>query len=389
MSRIVLCLLIALPLAGQELDPIRNVSGTTANPAFDPWIRSTSGVWTFFHGFDGHLTFLTQTGPEEQENTTFSTNWIGAGLHRPLGARGFILLRGRASFEPYTIDEEGYPQFFQYSERGDGAPLQDRMRPHDLFGEAAVQVGWRPSRGTLVHVYGALVGQPALGPPPAQLRASGIDFAEAPFAYDIQETTHDSGRVITAGFETERIAIEASVFHDAVTIGDHTGLPDGDIDSHSARVTFRPQERWSFQVSRGELGETIAQRTVTSASVSYTGGLVSTTALWTRREHESARAAETAYALEIALHASRSTFMGRAEWLDRPGGFPFPDLPIGLTTTRVTHYTAGYLYDFIAGSSYRFGAGVNIDYRTQTHDFEDVYGHKPQGIYTFLRIRTE
>jgi len=34
------------------------------------------------------------------------------------------------------------------------------------------------------------------------------------------------------------------------------------------------------------------------------------------------------------------------------------------------------------------GVGVNIDYRTKTRELEDVYGHKPQGIYTFVRIRS-
>jgi hypothetical protein len=381
-----LSLLLSTTAFAQGLDPMRNVSGTTANPGPSLWVASSPGGWTFFHGFDAHITYLSQTGPEEQENEVFSTNWLGAGVHRNLGNRAFILARGRVSLETTTIQEDGYPQFFQYVP-GE-ADSTDRMRASDLFGEAAVQVGFRPSQTTLISLYGAIVGQPALGAAPAQLRQSGVDFAEAPFAYDIQETYADSTSVVTAGFSTSWIALEASAFHDAATTGDHTELDTGDIDSHSARVTLMSPNAM-IQVSRGELGEDLAQRTVTSASFTYNASMIAATALWTRREFEEDMfAAETAYGLELALRGSRNTFMVRAEHVDRPSGFPFPNLPVGLTVEPATHFTGGYLFDFIAGGRYRAGVGVNIDYRTQTRELEEFYGHKPQGIYTFVRFRT-
>lgn len=389
-TRAVLALSLLLTTAAfsQGLDPLRNVSGTTANPGPSLWVTSDAGNWRFFHGFDAHVTYVSQTGPEEQENDVFSTNWLGAGVHRNVGDRAFILARGRISLEPYTIEENGYPQFFQYVP-GEGVNGIDRMRAQDLFGEAGVQFGYRPTQTTLLSVYGAIVGQPALGAPPAQLRQSGIDFAEAPFAYDLQESYADSTSVVTAGFSTNWIAFEASVFHDAQTTGDHTELDSGDIDSRSARVSLMAQNA-VLQVSRGELGDGLAQRTVTSASLSYAGSLVAATALWTRREHDpgTARAAETGYGLELALRGARNTFMVRVEHVDRPAGFPFPTPPIGVATQAATHYTGGYLFDFVAGGRYRAGVGVNIDYRTQTHDLEEFYGHKPQGIYTFVRFRT-
>ena len=160
------------------------------------------------------------------------------------------------------------------------------------------------------------------------------------------------------------------------------------MDSHSARVTLM-SERFALQVSRGELGEDDRARTITSASVSYGGPVAAITALWTQRQHEMARASETAYGLELALRGTRNTVMLRTEWLDRPAGFPFPTSPVGVEVERETHYTAGYIFDFISGGNYRAGIGVNIDYRTQTHDLEDVYGHKPQGIFTFVRLRSD
>lgn len=393
MVRAVLALALALTTSAfaQGLDPLRNVSGTTSNPGAESlWIRSepTAGGWTFFHGFDAHVTYVSETGPEEQRNEVFSTNWFGAGVHASLGERGFVLVRGRISLEPYTIPEdEGYPQILQYVSPEGGGPVTDRMRAHDLFGEAAVQVGWRPTQSTLLHVYGALVGDPALGTAPAALRATGVDFAEAPYSYDIQETFHDSTSVVTAGFATRWISIEGSVFHDAVTTGDHTEFDSGDIDSRSARVTLTPTQNVSLQISRGELGEDLAQRDVTSGSITYATQYVGATALWTRREHADAlRPAETAYGFELALRGSRNSFLGRAEWVDRPLGFP--EHPDTRATEQTTHFAVGYIFDFIANNRARAGVGVNIDYHTQSHELEDRYGHKPQSIYAFARFRT-
>jgi hypothetical protein len=393
MLRVAFALALSMSLLAQAQgpDPLRNVSGTTANPGGESlWVRSepNGSGWTFFHGFDAHVTYVSETGPEEQRNEIFSTNWFGAGVHRNLGSRGFILLRGRVSLEPYTLPEdEGYPQILQYVSPEAGGPGTDRMRAHDLFGEAAVHAGWRPTQSTLVHVYGALVGDPALGTAPYALRSTGVDFAEAPFSYDIQETFHDSTSVVTAGFATKWFGIEASAFHDAVTTGDHTEIADGDIDSQSARLTLTPSPNLSIQVSRGELGEDLAQRDISSASLTYGTQNVGATVLWTSREYaDDIRPEETAYGFELALRGTRHSFIGRAEWVDRPLGFPeHPDLA---ATEQTTHFAVGYLYDFIASNRYRAGVGVNIDYHTQSHELEDRYGHKPQSIYAFARFRT-
>ena len=385
--RVVFSLSLVLSVAAfAQVDPLRNLSGTTPATGKSPWIQSTNDIYTFFYGFDAHATYLSQTGPEEQENDVMSTNWFGAGIQYAFAQNAFVLARGRMSLEPYTIDDS-YPQFFQYVPEEN---LIDRMRPSDLFGEAAVQFGFRPTNATLLSLYGALVGQPALGAPPAQLRSSGVDFAEAPFTYEMTETTHDSTQVVTAGYSSRLFTIEYSVFHDAFTTGDHTELDtDGDIDSRSARVILTPTPNVAFQVSRGELGEDAAQRDITSASISYGGPLLALTALWTSREYpELDRESEMAWAIELALRGTRNTFLARAEHVDRPAGFPLIAVPAPTAPPEeATHYTAGYIFDFVS-SRYRMGIGVNVDYRTKTHDLEEIYGHKPQGIYAFFRIRS-
>ena len=383
----IVLLFFAIPALAQvdpQFDPLRNVSGTTPNPASVPWVTSGSGAWTFFHGFNAHVTYVSETGPDVQRNEVFSTNWLTIGAQRTFG-RGFVLVRGRASAEPFTVPkDDGYPQMLQFVSAESGGPIVDRMRPHDLIGEAAVQVGFRPSASTLVSLYAGLVGDPAFGAAPFELRASGSDLAEAPFAYDVQEPTHDSTSVVTLGFASRFLTVEGSMFHDAVTFGDHTEIDNGDIDSNSARVTLTPTQNLAIQFSRATLGEDAAERKVSSASLTYGSDRTAATALWTRRERDNAPT-ETAYGFEVAFRAMRNTVTARAEWVDRPSGFP--DAITSATTEQTTHFAIGYIFDFIAAQRLRAGAGVNIDYHTQSHELPDRYGHKPQAIYAFIRIK--
>ena len=392
MMRSVLAFLLTLTAAAsfaQGIDPLRNVSGTTSNPGeVQPWVTSGAGGWTFFHGLTAHVTQVSESGPNEPRREVFSTNWIAAGLHRNFGERGFALIRGRVSLEPYTItDNDGYPQLLQYVPEQEGGPLVGRMRPHDLIGEAAVHVGWRPTSSTLLHLYGGLVGDPAMGPAPFELRSSGADLPEAPFAYELQEPFHDSTSVVTAGFASRWISVDASVFHDAVTFGDHTEIDSGDIDSNSVRVTLTPVKNFAVQVSRGKLAEdTEREREVTSASVSYGNENVAVTALWTRRSQDAFAEDATAYGFELALRGGRNTFTGRAEWVDRP--FGFPATIDSVTLEQTTHFAVGYIFDFINSPAFRVGAGVTADYHTQSHDLPPEYAHKPQAVFAFVRVRS-
>jgi hypothetical protein len=104
-----------------------------------------------------------------------------------------------------------------------------------------------------------------------------------------------------------------------------------------------------------------------------------------RGERETAEGDElSAGTVESKIMVGNNTFMARIEAVDRPVGFlANPEVE------RTTHFTVGYLYDFFRRRGYRGGAGMNFDYHTQTHDLEHRYGHKPQAIYLFARIRTD
>lgn len=379
-------LLVTAPLLAQSSDDIvfqrtfllRNVSGTSFNAGDTPWHPHivTRGAWTAAWAGAAFATYGSETGPKELPNEVFSTNWFSAGVQRNLGSRGLVMFRGRVSAEPYTIKEAGYPQLLQFVSAENGGPLLDRMRANDFLQEAAVDLGLRLTTASFVHVYVAPVGDPAFGAVPYELRSSSEEFAEAPFAYDIQETTHDSTRVVTAGFGSRWLTLEGSIFHDAVTTGRHTTLDDGDIDSQSARLVISPFKALAIQVSRAELGD--AKRQVDSASLTIGSNSGALSAIYTKRDRQL-----TAGGLEGTIRIARSTLSARVESVDRPRGF------LGRTDIwRTTHLTVGYIFDIIQ-SAYRIGLGANVDYQTQYRDLPARYGHKPQTLYAFVRFRTE
>ena len=386
MKKAVLIFLLAAPLAAQTSDQIsfqntfllRNISGTAFNPGQAPHHANlfTRGAWRAFITGTAFATFSAETGPEEQRNEVFSTNWIAAGAQRSLGSRGLVLFRGRVSLEPMTIPEEGYPQMLQFVTAEGGGPLLDSMRPHDLVGELAADVALRLTTASFVHLYVAPVGDPALGAVPFAQRSSSEEFAEAAFNYDVQELTHDSTSVVTAGFGSRFITVEASVFHDAVTTERHTTIDNGDIDSRSARLVLTPTRNLVLQVSRGELGDD--EREITTASISYGSTYFLGTILWTQRQELDA------LSVDATIRAKRNTFSARVESVERPIGFlGEPEIE------PTTHFTVGYIFDFLRGRGYRAGVGVNVDYHTQSHEVPARYGHKPQGLYAFIRLRTD
>jgi hypothetical protein len=318
-------------------------------------------ITAFITFFDGAIfgTYVTETGPQRPEHRAFSTNWFVIGVEHDVGARGSILGRARFTLEPLTIPREGYPQLLQAVSQRSGGPLVDHMRAHDLVEEIAVGLEWRP-----IQLYLAPVGEPPLGAEPFAQRPSSIDFAEAPFAYDVQESFHVATRVASIALTSRFADLEYGVFHASQSTGRHTNIDDGKIDSRSARLTIAPQSKLSAQVSAGRL--TDAKRKVSSASVSYNGPMFATSAVWTKNDNL------TAYGLETTIRLGAGTVVARAE-----------------NIRKRTHTTVGYIFDVLHTRKQRAGIGVNVDYHGNTRSLEPVYGHKPQTIFMFVRWRTE
>ncbi|HKO58385.1 MAG TPA: hypothetical protein VJ276_21145 [Thermoanaerobaculia bacterium] len=391
MKALFVLLIASSPLAAQTSDVIsfqrtfllRNVSGTAFNPGDAPHhpILWTRGAWTTFVEGSAAVAQVSETGPADPQSGTFSVNWIGAGAQRTLGRRGLVLVRARGSLEPATIQNDGYPQLLQVVSPESGGPLLDRMRAHEAISEVGIDLAFRTSSASFLHLYAAPIGDPALGAVPFAQRAASEEFVEAPFAYDVQEPWHYATSVVTAGLGTPYVTLEASVFHHAVTTGRHSSLDTGgDIDSRSARLTLSARNV-ALQLSRGEL--TDADLAISSASLAWNAERGAASVIYTKRELRPELDLASLSA-EGLLRGGRNLVMARVETVDRP-----PEAIPFVGRKRTTHFTVGYLFDALKLDAFRAGVGVNIDYHTATRELEAIYGHKPQSIYVYVRLRTD
>jgi len=407
-----LCLLfVALPALGQHehhhddatLDPaanflMRQASGTGTNPEAErEHVMFGAGSWQLMlHGL-ASVNSLRATGPRGGEKD-FSTNWGMLMAQRPLGG-GHLMLRTMLSLEPATISGRRYPELFQTGETAFGRPLIDGQHPHDLFMELAAEYARAFGTYRFVYLYVAPVGDPALGPVAFPHRDSANEIPQATLGHHFEDSTHITSNVITAGAGFGALRFEASAFHGAEPDEERWDLDGGALDSASARLVITPIPSLVAQISGGYLTRPEklepGDQTRASASVAYTRGGWSTSAIWGRVYKESHDNTVQALLLESTLRVlRRHTLSLRLEQTEKDELFPHPHrtgrierpaLPV--PTFRVKAATAGYTFDFIRRGALRVGAGGNYTWYRFPAILNGFYGERPRTRVLFVRAR--
>ncbi|HEV7218295.1 MAG TPA: hypothetical protein VGN39_05425 [Terriglobales bacterium] len=332
-------------------------AGTGAEPNSTPFemLMATKGKWTFmFHG-TGFLTDIQQTGPRGADKL-FSTNWIMPMAQRKLG-NGTLTLRTMLSLEPATISQRQFPELFQQGETAFGRPIVDGQHPHDFFMELAALYDYKLSDNTMLSFYGAPMGDPAMGPVAYPHRASASEDPLASLGHHLQDSTHISDDVVTAGIAYRNARLEASGFHGREPDEHRWDLDSGKIDSWSTRVTVNPGQNWSVQYSIAQMHspEALAPaedlRRMT-ASVMYNlplhNGNLASLLLWGRNQSLFDGNVGNGYLLESTLRfENKNRIWTRIENVDRTNELLLGEnpLPPGFTEkyfVRVQAYTAGY-----------------------------------------------
>src|SRR5437773_4254134 len=178
------------------------------------------------------------------------------------------------SLDPLTVTRRGYPLLLQSGEAFKGEPLHDAQHPHDLFMELAASYTRPVSDGVAFQVYGAPVGEPALGPAAFPHRLSASSDPLAPLGHHWQDSTHISFGVLTAGILTRKVKVEGSWFNGREPDDRRFDFDFRKLDSWSGRVSVNPTDSLSLQASYGlletpeelEPGQSIRRAT---ASASY------------------------------------------------------------------------------------------------------------------------
>jgi len=424
-----LCFAVSMPIYAQMTMPMpqsqspnqgmdMNMGGTASSLKDNVLRHSASGTdvepdstapamlmqmhdnWMFMLHGQASIVEQQQTGPRGHDKL-FSANWIMPMAQRDFG-RSELTLRAMLSLEPATISGRYYPELFQQGETAFGQPIVDGQHPHNLFMEIAALYDQKLGENTLLSLYAAPVGDPALGPVAFPHRASASEDPLAPLGHHLQDSTHIAYEVLTAGVTVNRLRLEASGFHgrepgeNRWTIA--VGGPNSGLDSWSARLTAAPAQDWQAQYSIGHLhspeslrpNEDVLRQT---ASISYHHAWQSASldalALWGRNHDLASPTNWNGYLFEAATHIEdRHAVWTRIENVDRTTDLLGTDAPAEETVVgRVQAYTGGYAFRIHRNrwSTYALGAQTTV-YDTP-RPLKALYGDHPVGVAAVLNFR--
>ncbi|MBB5344248.1 hypothetical protein HDF10_002227 [Edaphobacter lichenicola] len=436
------------------IDAILNhtTSGTSAEPASTPvsmLMHSTHGWMLMLHGTASisaiqQHTASNPTGPSPDAcnqlnlscpspanarggDKVYSTNWIMPMAIRQLGSHGQygqLTLRTMLSLEPATISSRQFPELFQQGETAFGKPIIDGQHPHDFFMEVAALYDLRLGKQTLLSLYAAPVGDPAIGPTAYPHRLSASEDPIAALGHHQEDSTHIAFNVFTGGITWRWLRFEESGFHGAEPTEQRWGFqpsPNGHaVDSYSSRITFAPTKNLSTQYSVAHIVSPEAlyphedqQRQTASVIYNLPFGIHhnttsmpgmdmgttatnnwSTTLIWGRTKSLTDNSKVNSYLLESLLKFRTRNYVwtrienaGRSNELLIPPGSPLPpnftESPIG----HVAAYSFGYDRDYRVLPHLLTAPGAQFTTYTTPSALVSTYGAHPWGVVAFVRFR--
>ncbi|HSS22046.1 MAG TPA: hypothetical protein VLL54_18400 [Pyrinomonadaceae bacterium] len=379
-------------------------SGTSWQPASGtlPMFHKQSGDWLLmFHG-NAFVGVNSQGGPRGA--TRFeSANWFMPMAYHKLGS-GTLQLRSMFSFERFTFPPGGSPLLFQTGETYKGQPLIDRQHPHDFFMELSAQYTLPLGERGTWFVYAGYPGEPALGPVAFMHRASASENPAAPLAHHLQDSTHISFGVVTAGFTYRWLKLEGSIFNGREPDENRYNFDAHKWNSRSARISLAPNQNWTVQLSHGFLRSPEGQEPDvdvrrTTASVQYNKkldrGNWASAFIW-GRNHTSAPG-EThnlnGYTLESTLNfVDKNYVYTRLELVDknellRPADRARLALVDDHASFRIGAYSFGAARDVVTNQNLSVAVGSDFTLYSKSGALNQLYGAHPVSWKLFVRLR--
>ena len=377
-------------------------SGTSAEPDSTPtpMLMTMKGPWMLMFHANAFIIDEQESSPRGRAKL-FSTNWLMPMAQRGLG-RGIFTVRAMLSLEPATITGRQYPLLFQQGETAFGVPIADAQHPHNLFMELAALYDLKLSSKTLLSVYAAPVGDPAIGPTAYPHRAAALEDPVGALGHHQEDSTHISDDVVTVGLTYRIVRIEASGFHGREPNENRWNIRQGGIDSWSTRLTLQPGKNWSGQYSYARIASPEdlypqENQERMTASVMYNRPLPqgnwASTIVWGRTRSLPDNAIFNSYLLESTVrfrgknyvwtrleNAERSNELILGEARLPPG---FEEQPIGM----VQAYTLGYDRDFDLVPHLASAIGAQVTTYGVPDRLKSIYGEHPAGVALFLRLR--
>ena len=378
-------------------------SGTSMNPLSwpVPMLAPRLGSWNLMIMGQAYLVDTQQSGPRGADKF-YLPNWFMVSAEHKLGG-GSFMLQTMFSLDPATITHESYPLLFQTGETAYGVPLVDAQHPHDLFMSIGMHYAHPLGENTMLQLYYAPVGDPALGPVAFPHRASASELPQATLGHHWQDATHIADNMATIALKHKWLRLEASGFYGTEPDENRWNFDWGPMNSYSGRLSVFPSKNWMAQVSAGRITKPERQAegdiVRTTASLHYTrpmsdGNAWSTSFIWGRNHDTFTQHNLNSYLLESVYPlAKKDFFTGRIELVDKDELFANdPTLERQLeqtagSTFRVQAYTFGYTRDIGMFKNVEAGLGTNVTAYAIPSAIKPYYGDHPWGANIYLRFR--
>jgi hypothetical protein len=186
---------------------------------------------------------------------------------------------------------------------------------------------------------------------------------QAALAHHLQDSTHISDEVVTAGIAHGMLRIEASGFHGGEPDENRWNIDSGGIDSWSARMTATPNANWTGRVSAGRIakpevlepGDQVRATASVTHNWAFSGGNWATSAIWGRTHNTADHANLNGYLLESVVQFAQKNYLtGRIELVDKN------ELLASGQVFRIGACTAGYTRGFFIVPGIATGLGANL-----------------------------
>jgi len=219
-------------------------AGTSIEPKStsesNPMVHDEIGNWTVMFHANAALVSVQQTGPRGGDKL-YSSNWFMGSAGHAVG-KGSLMFQAMLSLDPATITDRRYPLLFQTGETAYGKPLTDAQHPHDFVMNIGVHYARPVGGATMLQLYYAPVGDPALGPVAFPHRASAFELPQATLGHHWQDSTHIASNVATVAVNHKWIRLEASGFHGMEPNEGRWNIDWGPMDSYSGRISIFPSK---------------------------------------------------------------------------------------------------------------------------------------------------
>jgi hypothetical protein len=380
------CITAAAQDAGQFLMGL--ASGTSMNPQDSSMSMLMLGKedWSLMFMGQAFLVDTQQSGPRGGDKF-YSPNWgMFAASHDAAG--GSFMFQMMLSLDPATITQRRFPELFQTGETAFGRPIVDGQHPHDFIMGLGLHYAHPVGENTMLQVYYAPVGDPALGPVAFPHRSSAEELPQATLSHHWQDSTHIANDVLTVGVLYKKVRLEASGFYGTEPNENRWNIDFGPMNSWATRLSVFPTKNWMAQVSVGRIAQPERQEAGdvvrSTASLHYSRQGWSSSLIWGRNHKTLDKHDSNSYLAESVLPFHRKNFItGRVELVDKDELFQDREA----ASYRIGAYTIGYTRDIGVFHNVETGLGANLTAYSSPDAIKPVYGDHPVGVNMFLRFR--